>query len=226
MLKIDMTPIRSFSYNQISNHYFQFLLLNEKYKAMHTPFQCKDYLQDMFWVEHTGNNQEVYGMEWEQGMLDPSEPFFNLAILGGKFTMKDRIPHLLKFLNTFEDSQGFVRSEIFETEDEHNIVIRFSKEWTQNGPLLSSFTTLIRLSGAYMSEDVVEYIKKVLENKLENPPAYMSPEISRMSSMYNKLLALLKGYKVNHAWENIESIMMAHHTGIVGFKEFPTAEFD
>ena len=43
---------------------FKFTFLDDDNKGMHTPACCKDYFQDLFWVEHMKKELgEVYGFE-------------------------------------------------------------------------------------------------------------------------------------------------------------------
>lgn len=225
MLKIDLSPISQFRYNQISNYNFCFLLLDENLRAVHSPFMCKDYLQDIFWCENTGKPAGIYGIDWKQGMFNISPQRYRMALLGGKECLKDRKEALTEFLHIFEEAQGIAKSEIFETDSDNNIVLEFDKEWTQNGPLLSTFTSLIRLSGAYsVGEDVSEYLKKLAEfaNKKHDFPKYMTPDINRMDNSLVRLLAILSGKKIEHSWDKFDNVAKAHNKGLVGFEGFPT----
>ncbi len=229
MLKIDLTPIKEFRYCQISNHNFNFLLLNEKNKALHSPFVCKDYIQDIFYTEYTGKSEEIYGIMWQKGMLNTDVSTFKLAILGTTEEMQERAEDLQAFLNLFEVAQNIPPCKIVKTNDSKNIVIEFSKEWTVNGPLLSAFTTLIRLGGVYKKgEDAVKYLKSLLQyaNKMEKVPLpnYMLVDVNRLNMCIKRLAALLQGKRVEHKWEDFQSINQVHHTGLIGYKNFPEVE--
>lgn len=229
MLKIDLAPIKTFRYSQISNHNFNFLLLTDDLKALHTPFQCKDYLQDIFYCEYTGKKAQIYGLEWVPGMVDMSKPFFKLALMGGKENLKDLMPTMQAFLNIFEDAQGIPRCSFEETEDPTTVVVTFSKDWTANGPLLSTFTTLIRLSGGYKEGDAMDYLKKLQEVRenynsgkvTQGFPNFMIKDALRIDDFIWKLAAILQGIKVEHSWDAFSNIMYVHNWGLAGYKDYP-----
>lgn len=225
MLTIDLTPVSEFRYNQISNHNFSFLLLDKDLRAVHSPFMCKDYLQDIFWSEYTGNTAEIYGISWKQGMFDVSVDRFNMALLGGKECLKERKEQLEAFLNVFGKAQEIPDCVVHETDSMFNVVLEFHKGWVQSGPLLSAFTALIRLSGAYsVGDDMEKYLKNLSKfvNEKHDFPKYMTPDINRMDIALPRLLALLQGKTIDFPWEKFDSVGKAHNYGLVGFSEFPT----
>lgn len=224
-MEIDLTPIRNFRYIQISNHSFQFLLLDENNKALHSPFECKDYLQDIFYCEYTGNSHEIWGLLWKKGMLNTDVETFKMALLGGRETLKGRIPHLKSFLNQLEDAQGIPHTEVYETPNEKHIVVEFSKKWTESGPLLSAYTTAIRLAGTYEGGDIIEYLQNLWKlfktGKEDVFPRYMRVDVERLNLSIGKLAALLQGKQVECCWEDFTDIEVVHDTGIIGYSDFP-----
>lgn len=226
-MRINLTPAYEFRYSQITNHNFCFVMLNENNQALHTPFMCKDYFQDMMYAEVTGKSAGIYGITWKQGMWNINVPRFRIALLGGNVELKSAKKDLLTFLNCFESALGFSLSKIYVTPDPKVIVVDFSKEWTANGPLFSAFTTLLRLGGAYKAgEDVLEYLK-TLHSKRENSadyPGYMRIDMLRLDVTLKRFAALLVGLRPEHKWEDFISIMQVHDTGIAGFKAFPEVE--
>lgn len=231
MLTIDLNPIKEFRYNQIGNHNFNFLLLDKKLRAVHSPFQCKDYLQDIFFCEYTGQSANIYGMSWKQGMFDTTGPRFNMALMGGKAVLRDSMKTMQAFVNIFEKAIKIPKSKIEETNIPENVVIRFSKKWTENGPLLSTFTTLIRLSGAYKEGDPFEYLQGLLKYVRENPtfyttnnnpfPPFMNVDLMRLESYIWKLKAVLEGEKVQHKWTDFTNIQYVHDVGISRYADYP-----
>lgn len=219
--EIDLTPISEFKYCQEPNHSFNFLLLNEQNQAVHSPFQCKDYLQDIFWSEVTGNDSEIWGIEWSQGMFNINRPMFRMALLGGQENMEDRIPYLWEALNLFETALGFTPSKIYRTSNPKHIVVEFSKEWTRNGPLLSSLTSLIRISADYKGGDFLEYLHTVLKELPSNLTPYMRVEKQRLGITLPRFSALLQGMTPECSWEDFDDIQDVHDTGIVEFSGFP-----
>lgn len=235
-IEINLDPIWTFRYIQNDNHNFQFLLLGKNNEALHTPFQCKDYLSDIFWAENTGRKIEIYGIEWEKGMLDISTPTIRMALLGGEATLEPHIPNLKSFLNAFEEKLGFSFTEITPSTNPKNIVLDFSQEWAYCGPMISAYTSLIRLSGMYNGEHPIEYLKKISAYKdsrawPKNFTNYSYPDISRLDNMLPKLAALYAGRKPDFSWIEVTKLMgqmstnsnlFLHDMGICGYNDFPT----
>lgn len=218
---IDFEPLEEFSYNQISNYKFEFMLLTPDFKVVHSPFECKDYLQDIFWCEHNNKRSSIYGLSWKPGMFDVHAPFFYLALSGGSEILNVRIPPLTKFLNTFEEALGIEPTVIHETENPKIIVLKFSKDWTINGPMLSAYTTLIRAAGSYQDGDVLEYLQNLVDKKI-SCPHYVNVERLRLEGgNLKKVAALLQGKRPVHKWEDTTSIGGAHSNGITEFSDFP-----
>lgn len=226
---VDLTPINEFRYIQIPNYDFTFILLDQNLKAVHSAFQCKDYLQDIFYTEYTGKAAEIWGIEWSQGMLEMDVEYFKMALHGGNIPLRSQAKRLQNFLNQFEASLQIPFTKVSPTDNPLIILVEFSKAWTENGPLLSAFTTLIRLGGMYHSGSPVKYLKKIHEYKHPNKQPkgfkqYMFVDISRMDNSLPKLAALLQGKKPVHNWSDFRNINWVHDTGIVGFRDFPTVK--
>jgi hypothetical protein len=212
-------------YNQISNHNFQLCLLTTDNQLLHTVFMCKDYFQDMFWCEHNNVEGEVYGLTWKPGMLDKDAKTFRIALFGGGIELEYKAELIQKFINFFDDAQGFMPTTISLTDNTQVIIVEFDGQWTKSGPLLSSLTTLMRISGAYQGEEPIAYLKSLLDivKKGNNvSPLYSNTDAYRLPTILPKLNALLKGMKVTLPWSAIQSAGYAHGTGIVGWKDYPT----
>lgn len=222
-LTIDLDPLEDFQYNQISNYKFEYMLLNPELRVVHSPFECKDYLQDIFWCEHNKKSSSIYGLKWKHGMYDVNAPFFYMALSGGSEILEHRAEKLEAFLNLFEEPLGIEPSEVYPTDNNKVIVVKFSNAWTINGPMLSAYTTLIRIAGVYEEGDPMQYIMKVKDNDLKQPN-YMEVERYRLSNTITKLAALLEGRRPECKWSDITDIGSVHNTGIMNFSAFPTAK--
>lgn len=230
-LTVDLTPISTFRYCQVSNHKFNYLLLDKELRALHTPFECKDYLQDMFYSEYTGKSIDIWGISWKQGMIDMSQDFFNLAMMGGDAELESKASSVQKLLNALDKAQGIPLTKVLPTTNPKIVVIRFSKQWTKNGPTLSAFTTLIRLAWYYQGEDPMEYLEKLSGYVSDAPgdlPVFMMIDMKRLNITLPKFKALFEGVTVDYGWENFVgmNVHAVHDTGIVNFKAFPTATGD
>lgn len=229
-LHVDLSPVKSFRYIEISNYLFQFLMLGENHQALHTPFQCKDYLHDIFFTESTGIPTDVYGISWRKGMLNTDVDFFNMALNGGSVELEGYIPAFQSFLTVFETALGIPATIVSPTDDSKTIVLTFHKDWTVGSPILSAYTTLIRLAALYEGGDVLEYLHKIHEyknpeKKPANLPKYMSKEIGRLDRTLNRLAALLQGKRPDDVWANHVGtdnvIRDVHDLGIFNYVNFP-----
>lgn len=230
---LDLTPMENFRYNQISNHKFEYMLVNHAGKVVHSAFECKDYLQDIFWCETMKKSSSLYGLSWKPGMFDITTPFFYLALNGGSEVMNTRIKPLKKFLNAFEEKLGIEPTEIYPTESDKIIVLKFSRDWTFCGQMLSAYTTLIRVAGAYEEGDVMQYLVQVHDKEIAVPD-YVEIEATRLrknrygeGNYYNivKLAALYEGIRPTNTWQETESISGAHNNGITETANFPRVDF-
>jgi hypothetical protein len=152
-----------------------------------------------------------------------------MALHGGNLNLENHAEKLQAFLNVFEDSLEIPHSKIHTTDNPIIVIVEFSKDWTENGPFLSAFTTLIRLGGLYEEGDVLDYLKKIHGYKIpanqpKGFPRYMLVDIQRLDISLPKFAALLEGKRPVHKWGDFKNINYVHDTGIVGFREFPTVE--
>lgn len=231
-IKLDLNPVVKFTYSQNHNHDFNFALVVDG-RILHTPFMCKDYLSDIFWAEITKRQEKVYGLEWKPGTLDVSAEKFQLAVMGGKEKMVERIEQLETFIHHFEAALGIPECSIMPTDNKKNIVVEFDRAWTRCGPLLSTLTTLIRIAGKYEGGDPAAYLDGVVNElnearKSTTPvyisyrPEYMYVEAERLRvNLLPKLKHLLAGFQIDHAWERTKSVHDAHNYGILTFSGFP-----
>jgi len=225
-ITVDIEPLKTFSYNQIPNHSFNFAMLDHNFKILHTPSTCKDYLQDMFWCEYTKHDADIYGMHWKPGIIDLTQKRFRLALFGGDVVLSEIKGYLQEFLNYFDDAQKIDRSVVMETTDPKILVVEFDREWTLSGPMLSAFTTLIRVSGPYKGGDPIAYLKEMHSVSARGQhstvvPRYSIIEVDRLKRSFKRLLALLAGKVFSYDWSNIRNTAEAHETGILGYTEFP-----
>jgi hypothetical protein len=231
-ITVDISPLKTFNYNQIPNHNFCLALVGPDYKILHTPSTCKDYLQDMFWCEYTKHTADIYGLKWTPGIIDLTQKRFYLALFGGDVVLSEIKDWLQEFINYFDDSQKIDRTIVMETTDPKVLVVEFDREWTLSGPMLSAFTTLIRVSGPYKGGDPIPYLIEMYNMAKTNAPniinmivpKYSIVDISRLTRTFKRLLALLAGKVFSYDWNNIKNTMSAHETGIVGYADFPEAE--
>jgi hypothetical protein len=224
---ISTEPKYPYYYNQISNHNFELALLTQDgSQILHTVVQCKDYFQDMFWCEYNNVEGDVYGLSWKPGMIDTNAEFHEMALFGGSVLMEPHAENLQKLINYFDEAQGFPLTTVTTTDNKKIIIVKFSREWTTAGPLLSALTSIIRISGSYIGQDPIVFFTELLRAKVAGGslpgPVYSHVDISRLPVIFSKLMALLHGSKVVLPWSDIKSTGSAHNTGICGWAGFPT----
>lgn len=246
MVEVDLSPIYTFRYIEIPKHGFSYLMLDENFRALHTPFKCKDYLHDIFYSEYTGRDAEVYGIEWEPGRLDIKQDYFKLALLGNN--LWERIPHMLSMIHDLEKAQDIPECRIHQGQNEGIIVLEFSKKWTTSGPLLSVLATAVRMSGGYSGEGIIEYLKKLqgLEDKQNTKPDYISFEAQAAEKLLPRFAAILQGRKVDASWTMFDddeepeycscgcgelisgrdAMEEIHETGMLNYEDFPQVNLD
>lgn len=238
-------------YSQLMNFDFDLALLNEKLVALHEPVMCKDYFQDAFWCEYNDKEQEVYGFKWKPGTLSTELPTYMLAVRWKDRNMRARRDRMQEFLNMFDAAQSFMPTAVIETHDDDVVIAQFDRQWMALGPpMLSAFTSLLRLSPAYPGGSPVEWFKQLgqlykphvgwntdvipasqkkqhgfspLWAKPELDPPFIWPEVQRLGSetLTPKLMALLAGRKCELSWTKLPTASTAHSSGVINHNGFP-----
>lgn len=214
---------------------FTFALLDDENTTMHTEAQCKDYFQDLWWSENRQQPTEVWGFEWKPGRIKLDAECYRFA-LKFKDVLRDRMDNLLNFLHIFEQALGYRPCSIEQTIDENVLIITVSSQWFISAPMISAWTTLVRLSLQYAGGDVMEYLDNVAapvkrylaesyrmggENK--NMPCHeaMLADLGRYDKIRPRIKALLKGQEARLDWAKLSGGYVAHESGICGHKGFP-----
>lgn len=222
-MQVDRVPINVFTYSQIPNHDYYMALLHEG-KVLHSPVTCKDYFQDIFWSESRRLPCDAHGLKWVPGLYNIDRPTHQLYIHGGKDPLGSHAPNLEAFLNAFSKAQGFP-PVVVEKVDKFSIVVSFPREWATSGPLLSAFTSAIRISGDYVvGMDPTNYLNSITAVARKLPHPYMTPEVGRVKVIRPKLKALLAGQTFVLDWNQTSGGSATHNMGIMGWSEFPTIE--
>lgn len=208
---------------------FTFTFINEKGKGLHSPAQCKDYFQDLFWSEYNGKPCDVWGFTWKPGMLNKDAKAYQLALQEKGSDMTTMSAQLLDFLAGFEKAQGFEYSVVHTTTQPDTIVLEFDARWTHSAPMISAFTSLVRLGFTYPGGDIMDYLT-TLQAKA-NPENWRKansavhrrclPDAQRLKVIGPRIKALLAGTFPTLPYTEITTADGAHNTGIVGWGKFP-----
>lgn len=214
---------------------FTFAMLDNTNTTMHTEAQCKDYFQDMFWSEHRNQPTEVWGFEWMPGRLDLKAEVYRFA-LKYRDQLNNRVDNLLNFLHNFEQALSYRPCSIQQTIEENVLIITVSSQWFISAPMISAWTTLVRLALQYTGGDIMEYLDAVaapaqkyiaeqyqLGGKNKDMPCHeaMLADLGRYDKIRPRIKALLKGQEARLDWAKLSGGYVAHESGICGYKGFP-----
>lgn len=205
---------------------FTFTMVDASYTGLHTPFQCKDYFQDMFWVEHNKQAATVCGFPWTPGQIDPAAPFFTMALRYPG--IGSRRAAMRTFIRDFDRPLAFTPTALRSTDNPSIVLLTFDGRWTQSAPLFSALTTIIRLAYIYpLSMTLPEFFAAVSQmsetfretykwsgGALYSPVA--TADISRFRETRPRLERLLAGHIPTLSYHDIPSANHAHGTGIMG----------
>jgi hypothetical protein len=229
---IDLIPVLAFQYGQLHNFQFNMSLLNPKFKVLHSHFECKDFLQDMFWAEYNKKSAVIWGLNWKPGTLDINSPKFLIIYHGGPEILENKAENMQKFINILEDILHIPRTVVMKTNDPYYMVAEFDHEWTTLSSFFSAYQTIFRLGGAYKGEDPFVYLDKAaklggaIEPKFSSKDAanLLSDECEGGKAYYKKALALFHGMRPTTKWTDLSNTNLAHHKGIMGDNSFPEFE--
>jgi hypothetical protein len=223
-VRINRDPVWPMDYRQINNHKFHFSLIQDG-RVLFTRVMCKDYFQDVFWSEIRKEATTVCGLVWEPGRLRLADTY-TILLEWEEGSLANHAPILEKWLNIWDNAIGAPPTKVEEL-DGRSILVTFAKDWVDTCPLLSTFTTLIRLGGGYKGGDPTAFIESLPANWWFGPglpdgfPAYSAVEVQRIGVNRPKLRALLAGNKPTKPWDAITSGTAAHSTGIYGDLTYP-----
>jgi hypothetical protein len=208
---------------------FTFTFINEKGEGLHSPAQCKDYFQDLFWSEYNGKPASVYGFTWKPGMLDKDAKQYRMALQEKGTDLIALAPQLLGFLHHFEGAQGFEYSAVHATTQPDTVVLEFDARWSHSAPMISAFTSIVRLGFTYPGGDVMEYLAGL--QAVANPEDWRKksaavhrrclPDAQRLKTIGPRINAVLNGVFPTLPYSEISTAGGAHNTGIVGWSKFP-----
>ena len=208
---------------------FTFTFIDANNRGLHTPAQCKDYFQDLFWSEYNNKPCAVWGFTWKPGMLDKDAKTYRMALQEKGSDLTSMSKRLLHFLAEFEQAQGFKYSVVLDTTQSDTIVLEFDARWTHSAPMISAFTSLVRLGFTYPGGLIQDYLARLqTDAKPEDWRKKDSavhrrclPDAQRLKVIGPRIMALLNGVFPTLPYTEISTAGGAHNTGIVGWSSFP-----
>lgn len=208
---------------------FTFSLIDAEGVTMHTPAQCKDYLQDLWWSEYNEKPTSVWGFTWKPGKIKTDEKLYRFALRDDRSkTLLDRKKGMVSYLNAFEKALGFDLSTIEETENGNNVLIlNAAGGWFKHCPMISAFTTITRLGMLYEGGDPIEYITGLAKKFPKDGGYYgkapagffdaMMADLGRIKTILPRLKLLMSGEYPKAKWTEFSTGGNAHEGGIIGY---------
>lgn len=190
-------------YSESYSYGLEYSLLTPKYKAVHPPVLCKDFLTDIFWSEYTNKRIQIYGFSWTPGRFAINRRKFHLGIRlrhrGNDAYDNLECPRLQEFLNEFEALVDVPLSKVYVVSDTAAIV-EFDREWTMQPIRLSLYTLLVRVGLRYDGRGVEKWLTHIRVNGNGEVGSYDSSIVKAAESKFNgifkhKSLSFLQEYK-------------------------------
>ncbi len=156
--KVKVLQPKSQQLNQMSNSLEMFLVqvINEEFIPLHAFMMCKDYIQDIYYAEYTGNPVEkIYNFSWKKGenkYLNIEDPYQYVCIRNSQYSRdkfgytEELCTRIRDFLSDFCTRIKMSTPEVYLANESEGVVIKFDTKITKVPYLLSLFLSLCRLS--------------------------------------------------------------------------------
>ncbi len=149
------------TYNQISSRLWLQLLDND-YNGINYPFFCKDYIQDIYFVERCNIDKfEQYKFYWDKDKFKVlSSPTAKLALSFSGYAdhtliaTEESLVWSKRLINEVEEVLGFEPSKFELFKDENIVVVEYDNLWSEIPYLLSLFTGITRQLIGLTSEPI------------------------------------------------------------------------
>ena len=137
--------------------------------------------------------------------------------LSYKQAIADRAPMAEQFLRAFDAAQGCTPTDVLNTEDPKILVVEFDGKWGEFGPMISAFTSLVRLSMCYDGSGPVKYLETLMKDTgmTDNIVIYDKP---RLSNTLPKFKLILEGKRGKFPRSPDDDKYDVHNTGIQGYQ--------
>lgn len=204
----------------------QFALLDEKGNIRNKPIRCKDYIQDVYWSELTGQGEvEQYGFKWNGKNKNPisKQEKVKVAVMSDNDErLSETMNNLKNFLNAIETHLDIPYTDVEAAEgSDKDIIVTYDNKWAQIPCLISLYFLLLRVGRFYTGELNIEPIVKWLEGVCKGSGIANGDQSMLMGiGKSGKLTRLLiKKDFPNQKWEDYTSVSMVHsYSGIVSVK--------
>lgn len=231
-MKVELLKYESLNEANGNKVQWSFVNFDEKQNAwigLHSPFVCKDYLQDMFWSELEKKGEySIYGFKYKdqiKSMIENQENYFLCIRLqkgttktGPFINLKDKETNLLEFVNFFTRNPS-IFSKSFELkgsldDSEEQLVLKVKRTVFKNPLYISLFTFLVRVGLLYdKSVEQMEFLKKC--ELFSNDAGYRSAALLALEKFSDNYMPI-KNYNDYDSVSNVHN-----NSGIVAAQRDP-----
>ncbi len=204
------------------NHGFRYALLDDKYRTLHVPANCKDYIQDMVWSETKKRPATIYGFTWTPGAIDITRPRQVLGIqFPDEFQPKSNLPWQ-SFLNFFSDELGYPKTSLQLTNAGRAALILYPNQWYHSPVMTSMFTSLIRLGSNYLGEQKpLEFLDLLAYSRATQVVMqHCLPDVQRLKATLPRIKIIIAGRLPNQTYREYSDVGYTHSNGIYGWDGF------
>lgn len=214
-----------------SSNVAEYCLLDEKYEAIHPQVRCKDYFQDLFWLDNQifdnkeerekaiNSKEDVYGFVPINYLTEYSLKNKDVYRVGIRFRTKGqdfrqfeltRQELAQSLMGQIETSLEFPTSNIFIDKSKEIMVFEFSNNWVQKPYLLSFYLLLSRMLSTIPEEElskIEDFVNYLLEYSKKN--SNTSASILKNSAfLLNKMF--IEKELPEQTWESYKSMNSLH----------------
>lgn len=162
-------------------------LLDEGNTRLHTPIQCKDYLQDAFWSETKKKNVEVYGFVWKPGTLPLDQRRYSLEVSAGSKSSLEGLENSLALLHEWERRLKFARTLLWTVGNHPGYVFRLSQAWFKQPIRISTVSLMIRVGTKYTEgRDPIEYLSMLEKTPYPQDKSVVNTAMKRLTTIWEE----------------------------------------
>ena len=223
------------SYSQVHAKGLEYAFVNADLQVLHTPFTCKDYLQDTVMSQHHQIPVTIYGFSHTPGknpILDLDRTRL-LLVNAEDEKFLEKIPSMLEFVNQIEKKLKLKRTKaslVGNPPKKYNngaVYLLGSNRWLLSPPLISLYSLLLRVGFLHKSGDdyqktIDRLVSGTIKGLQHNDRDMMTTGKKALEWLFSNGYAKMfyKDAKRNYSTKSgdpIEVSTMHNYMGIVNF---------
>jgi len=146
-MKINKNITFDYHLNEINTGSMLNTVLDDNNNICTKPFQCKDYIQDVYWAEKLKKNIEQYGLKYDGTNLNNVFGKETIKLLITDKSIKDYnniVDNIIKALNTVETALDIPHTTFKAVVDDEekntgDVVLFFNEKWFSKPYMISLF---------------------------------------------------------------------------------------